>query len=322
MSYSILIPEAIHEKGMTFLLEKGYEIKQGTSPLEDVVEKEICGCDAILVRNAVISEKVMRASGKLKVVAMHGVGVDRIDVDAATRLGIQVVNAKDSNKLAVAEFTIGLLIALSRKFLLYDKELRAGNWQIRRLMGTDLMDKTLGIIGMGAIGSLVAQKAVTGLSMNVIAYKRDIKDAVLMPGVTYTDNMEDVLTSADYLSLHIPYTSNTQKLIGRRELALLKPDAFLINTARGEVVDSEALYEVLRDKKIAGAAIDVFPGEVPDPSDPLLTLDNVILTPHAAAFTEQSLARMALYAASGIHEVLSGQLPTRPVNRLRQPVLV
>ena len=307
---------------MTFLLEKGYEIKQGTSPLEDVVEKEICGCDAILVRNAVISEKVMRASGKLKVVAMHGVGVDRIDVDAATRLGIQVVNAKDSNKLAVAEFTIGLLIALSRKFLLYDKELRAGNWQIRRLMGTDLMDKTLGIIGMGAIGSLVAQKAVTGLSMNVIAYKRDIKDAVLMPGVTYTDNMEDVLTSADYLSLHIPYTSNTQKLIGRRELALLKPDAFLINTARGEVVDSEALYEVLRDKKIAGAAIDVFPGEVPDPSDPLLTLDNVILTPHAAAFTEQSLARMALYAASGIHEVLSGQLPTRPVNRLRQPVLV
>ena len=322
MRYSILIPEAIHEKGVAFLLEKGYEVKQGTSPLEDVVAKEVAGCDAILTRNAVISERVMRASKQLKVVAMHGVGVDRIDVQAATRLGIQVVNAKDSNKLAVAEFTIGLLIALSRNLLLYDKGLRAGNWQIRRRLGTDLEDTTLGIIGMGAIGSMVAQKAVTGLAMNVIAYKRDITGAIPMPGVTYTANMEDVLRAADYLSLHIPYTSATQRLIGRRELVLMKPNAFLINTARGEVVDNKALYEALRDKKIAGAALDVFPGEIPDPSDPLLTLDNVILTPHAAAFTEQSVARMSLYAASGIHEVLSGQAPTRPVNRLCQMAMV
>ncbi len=319
MTYRILVPEAIHQRGMAFLLEKGYHIKQGSSPNEDTVAKEVEDCDAILTRNAIISERVMRSSKQLKVVAMHGVGVDLIDVEAATRLGIQVVNAKDSNKLAVAEFTIGLLIALSRNLLLYDKGLRAGNWQIRRTLGTDLEDKTLGIIGMGAIGSLVAQKAVTGLDMNVIAFKRDAKDAPSMPGVTYTSNMDDVLRTADYLSLHIPSTSATQKLIGRRELSLLKPSAFLINTARGEVVDSQALYEALRDKKIAGAALDVFPGEVPDPSDPLLTLDNVILTPHAAAFTEQSVARMSLYAASGIHEVLSGQAPTRPVNRPRQP---
>jgi D-3-phosphoglycerate dehydrogenase len=125
-----------------------------------VVAREVEDCDAILTRNAVISGRVMRASERLRVVAMHGVGVDLIDVQAATRLGIQVVNAKDSNKLAVAEFTIGLIIALSRNVLLYDKELRAGNWKIRQTLGMDLEGRTLGIIGMGAIGSLVAQKAV------------------------------------------------------------------------------------------------------------------------------------------------------------------
>ncbi len=318
MCYKILIPEAIHPRGMAFLLENGYEIRQGSGIGEETLIREAQGCDAILTRNAVISERVMRASQQLKVVAMHGVGVDLIDVDAATRLGIQVVNAKDSNKLAVAEFTIGLVIALSRNMLLYDRELRKGNWQVRRTLGMDLMGRTLGIVGMGAIGSLVAHKAVFGLEMQVIAHKRSIAGAKPMAGVSYTQNLDDVMAEADFVSLHVPATPETKQLIGRRELSLMKPGAFLINTARGEVADHRALYEALRDRKIAGAALDVFPGEIPDPNDPLLTLDNVILTPHAAAFTEQSVARMSLYAATGIHEVLSGQAPTRPVNTLLQ----
>jgi len=321
MSQRVLLPEAIHPRGMAFLMENGYEIKHGTGIAQEVVAREAEDCDAILTRNAVISEQVMRASGRLKVVAMHGVGVDLIDVTAATRLGIQVVNAKDSNKLAVAEFTIGLIIALSRNFLLYDAELRAGNWKIRHTLGMDLEGRTLGIIGMGAIGSLVANKATLGLGMNVVAYKRDLTGIKPMAGVAYTRDMDEAIGSADFLSLHVPYTPDTKMLIGRRELSIMKPGAYLINTARGEVVDHKALYETLRDKRIAGAALDVFPGEVPDMNDPLLSLDNVILTPHAAAFTEQSVARMSLYAAMGIHEVLSGQAPTRPVNTLMQAVL-
>lgn len=321
MSRKVLLPEAIHPKGLAFLLDNGYEVKQGTGIKEDVVASEVEGCDAILTRNAVISERVLRASERLKVVAMHGVGVDLIDVQAATRLGIQVVNAKDSNKLAVAEFTIGLIIALSRNVLLYDKELRAGNWKIRQTLGMDLEGRTLGIIGMGAIGSLVASKAVYGLNMKVIAHKRSLAGLTPMAGVAYTQDMEEVIQSSDFLSLHVPSTPETKALIGQRELNLMKPGSFLINTARGDIVDNQALYEVLRDSKIAGAAIDVFPGEVVDRSDPLLTLNNVILTPHAAAFTEQSVARMSLYAAAGIHEVLSGQIPTRPVNTVMQAVL-
>lgn len=319
MIKKILIPEPIHPRGMAFLQEKGYEVVKGSGNQEDVVCREVQGCDAVLTRNAVISEKVMRSSGQLRVVAMHGVGVDLIDVAAATKLGIQVVNAKDSNKLAVAEFTIGLIIDLSRNVLLYDKELRKGNWQVRRTLGMDLEGRTLGIIGMGSIGSLVAHKAVLGLGMRVLAYKRDASGASPMAGVTYTQDMDEVLKEADFLSLHVPFTADTKMLIGRRELSLMKPGAYLVNTARGEIVDNRALYEALRDKVIAGAALDVFPGEVPDQNDPLLSLDNVILTPHAAAFTEQSVSRMSLYAATGIHEVLSGQTPTRPVN---VPVLV
>lgn len=321
MSQKVLIPEAIHPRGLAFLLDKGYEVKQGTGINEDVVAREVEDCDAILTRNAVISEHVMRASGRLKVVAMHGVGVDLIDVQAATRLGIQVVNAKDSNRLAVAEFTIGLIIALSRNVLLYDKELRAGNWKIRQTLGMDLEERTLGIIGMGAIGSLVAHKAIFGLGMRVVAHKRSLAGLTPMAGVIYTQDMDEVIQHADFLSLHVPSTPETKALIGQRELSLMKPGAFLINTARGDVVDNRALYEALLNRKIAGAALDVFPGEVINGSDPLLTLNNVILTPHAAAFTEQSVARMSLYAAAGIHEVLSGQIPTRPVNNLMQAVL-
>jgi D-3-phosphoglycerate dehydrogenase len=157
--------------------------------------------------------------------------------------------------------------------------------------------------------------------MKVIAHKRSLAGLTPMAGVAYTQDMEEVIQSSDFLSLHVPSTPETKALIGLRELNLMKPGSFLINTARGDIVDNQALYEVLRDSKIAGAAIDVFPGEVVDRSDPLLTLNNVILTPHAAAFTEQSVARMSLYAAAGIHEVLSGQIPTRPVNTVMQAVL-
>lgn len=316
MSYRILVTEEISPLGIDLLLDNGYDVKMGTGIAEEILLREIEDCDAVLTRNAVINENVMRASERLKVIAMHGVGVNTIDVDTATRLGIQVLNTPDSNKVSVAEFTIGLILDLAKHIVHYDHELRGGNWNIRKLSGIDVEGKTLGIIGMGNIGSLVAKKATMGLGMKVIAHKRNLLDAKPMENVVYTDNLHEVMAKADFVSLHVPLTSHTKNLIGKRELALMKPKAYLINTARGEVIQRDALYDVLANHKIAGAALDVFHGEVPDANDPLLALENVIVTPHAAAFTQQSVAKMALHAAMGVHEVLSGQSPTWPVNRI------
>lgn len=316
MRYKVLVTEEIARIGTKLLEDNGYEIKMGTGISEEIVMKEIEDCDAILTRNAIITEKIMCAAPKLKVISMHGVGVDNIDVATATKMGIQVTNAADSNKLSVAEYTIGLILDLSRNILLYDRELRAGNWSVRKTSGMDIEGRTLGIIGMGNIGSLVAQKAAMGFGMKVLAYKRNLASAVPMQGVTYTDDLDKVIENADFLSLHVPYSAETEKLIGERELSLMKPKAYLINTARGEVVDTKALYNALESKKIAGAAVDVFDGEIPDMSDPLLQLDNIIVTPHTAAFTTQSLSRMALHSAMGVHEVLSDRKPTWPVNKL------
>ncbi len=311
----ILITEEINAQGVQLLKDNGYEIRMGTGISEDTVVREIEDCDAILTRNAIITEKIMLASDRLKVVAMHGVGVDNIDISAATRLGIWVVNAAHSNMVSVAEFTMGLILDLARNILPYDRRLRTGDWNVRRMIGTELAGKTLGVIGMGNIGSLVAKKAAAGFDMKVLAYKRTIAGARPIEGVSYTQDMDEVIRRADFLSLHVPYTPGTAELIGARELSMMKPGAFLINTARGEVVDESALYETLRDKRIAGAAVDVFTGEIPKEDNPLLTLDNIIVTPHAAAFTAQAVANMALHSALGVHEVLSGQEPTWSVNR-------
>lgn len=318
MAFKILLTEEIDSAGQSYLLDRGYEIKEGTGISEDTVAREAAGCDAILTRNAVITERVLRASDRLRVVAMHGVGVDNIDVDAATRLGVQVVNAAGSNSFAVAEFTIGLMLDLSRNILLYDRELRAGNWNIRRTLGSDLQGKTLGIVGMGAIGRIVAQKAADGFGMDVVGFRRHITAEAAGPA-RLTAELDEVLREADFVSLHVPSTPATRKMIGERELSLMKRGSFLINTARGDVVDTAALARALKSGRLAGAAVDVFEGEIPGAEHPLLRLENVIATPHAAAFTKESIARMALYAASGIDEVLSGRVPTRPVNRVCSP---
>lgn len=318
MKRRVLLTEEIHEGGIRLLRDSGYDVRMGTGIDESTLLREIQDCDAVLTRNAVISERIMRAAPRLKVIAMHGVGVDNIDVDAATALNIQVVNAADSNKNSVAEYTIALILNLAKRIPLYHEELRKGNWSIRKTIGADVAGMTLGIIGMGNIGSLVAQKAALGLGMRVLAYKRNLSHSVPVAHVEYTNQLDKVIREADYLTLHIPGSAATAKLIGARELSLMKPTACLINTARGEVVDEEALYEALSSHRIAGAAIDVFVGGVPAPDHPLFGLDNVLVSPHTAAFAAQSVERMALHSALGVDEVLSGRKPSWPVNTLTE----
>ncbi|SMC19905.1 D-3-phosphoglycerate dehydrogenase [Clostridium acidisoli DSM 12555] len=316
MSYKVLITEDIDDEGKEYLRKFGYEIKLASDISEKNLIEEVKDCDAILVRMANITEKIIRSGNKLKVISKFGVGTDNINLEAATKHGIQVTNSKESNKNSVAEYTIGLIIALSKQFFLYDKEIRKGNFQIRNRLGMDVEGKTLGIIGAGAIGELVAKKAVYGFGMKIIEYKRNLNLEINSENIKYTDDLDYVLKASDFVSLHVPLTSATKYMIGKRELELMKKEAFLINTARGEVVDTEALASVLKENKIAGAAVDVFEGEIPSKDNPLLGLENVILTPHTAAHTKEAFIRMSVHPAIGIHEVLSKKKPSWPVNEI------
>lgn len=314
MSYHVLITEPINKAGIELLQQHDCNIRYGTGISESTVLKEAFDCDAILTRNAIISERILSSCPNLKIVSVHGVGVNIVDLDAATRYGIQITNAAKSNQSSVAEYTIGLILSLAKNTILYHRELQAGNWNIRQIPGMDLAGKTLGIIGMGQIGTAVAQKAYYGLDMKVIGYKRNIQTKVETGYGIITPDMEEVIASSDFLSLHLPATSSTQHLIGRKEFSLMKPTAYFINTGRGEVVDEAALTECLTNHWIAGAAIDVYDGGTPNMANPLLHMQNVIVTPHTAAFTSQALERMAYQSALGIVEVLEGKPVTFPVN--------
>ncbi|MBN1687405.1 MAG: hydroxyacid dehydrogenase [Spirochaetales bacterium] len=316
MKYRVLIPEPIAEAGQRYLEDKGYEIKQSPGITREILKREVQGCHAILARTAALPAEVLEAGKDLKVIARHGVGVDNIDIDAATRLGIQVTNAPESNANSVAEHTIGLIIAIVRNFLRSDRELRDGNFAFRnQYEAFDLEGKVLGIIGVGRIGRLVARKAVAGLGMKAIGFDRYANPAQIS-GVEMLDSIEGVLRAADVLTLHLPATGETLGLIGKKELEMMKPTAYLINAARGGIVNENDLADALAQGTIAGAALDVFEKEPPDAADRLFRAENLIVSPHSAALTRESKERMALHAAQGIYEVLSGKPPTWPVNRL------
>lgn len=314
MNFKVLLPEDMESSGKDLLMKNNIEIKLGTGIDEKTLIREIEDCDGVITRTAMITENVIKASKKLKVIAKHGVGVDIIDIDFATKMGIKVVNAGDSNKLSVAEYTIGLIIALAKNYFIYDSELRKGNWDMRNIKGMDLEGKTLGIIGFGKIGQVVAKKAALGLGMKIMVYKRKVGKDKFIDGIEFTEDLNHVIKNSDFLSLHIPYTKDTKKLIGRNEISLMKKEAFLINTARGEVIDNDALADALECRKISGAAIDVFENEIPSADNRLLKLKNVIVTPHAAAFSNEALQRMSYEAALGVYEVLYNKEITYLVN--------
>ena len=317
MRKKVLITEAVSDVGLNFLRENGYELVIGTGPSEATLLKECPDCDGALTRNGKFTAQVFDACPKLKVVSMHGIGVDGIDVDAATVRGIQVCNAAESNQRSVAEYAIGLILLLSKQSVTYHNGLKNGKMMdVRKVYGSDVSGKTLGIIGMGNIGTQVARMAAHGLGMNVIGYSRRITKEQKMDFGVLTPDMKLVISSADYLSLHLPGSGSTQKLLSAEKLSWMKSSAFLINTGRGEVIDESALIQMLQEKRLRGAALDVFEGNLPKEDNPLLSMDNVIVTPHTAAFTTEALERMSYQAALGIVEVLEQRPVTYAVNKL------
>lgn len=317
MKRTILITEPVNQKGIDLLKEQGYDVRMGSGPQEDTLISECCDCDGALTRNGQFTRRVFEHCPKLKVVSMHGVGVDCIDVDAATDLKIQITNAAESNQISVAEYTIGLILMLAKKSIRYNNGMKDGETsQVRTMYGMDVQGKTLGIIGMGNIGSQVAKMAAFGLHMNVIGYNRHITGTCQTEYGTLSGNLQEVISLADFLSLHLPGGNATRHFIGAKELSYMKPTAYLINTGRGEVVDETALIDCLKNGRICGAALDVFEGNLPSKDNPLLSMDNVIVTPHTAAFTTEALERMSYQAALGIVEVLEGRPISYPVNQL------
>jgi len=308
----VLVTDPLAEEGLDYLRQHlEVEVWPGLSPEE--LAAVIGGYDGLIVRSGTrVTSQVIQAADRLAVIGRAGTGVDNIDLEAATLRGIVVVNVPYSNAISVAEHTIALLMALARHLLQADALLRAGHWAKQGLQGVEVQGKTLGIIGLGRIGSAVACRA-QGLEMEVLAHDPFVSvDYAARRGVTLV-SLEELLQRSDFVSLHVPLTERTKGLIGEDELAMMKPTAYLINCARGGVVDEEALRIALETGHLAGAALDVFVEEPLDDS-PLLRNEKVILTPHLGGTTDEAQRRAAREAARQVVEVLSGQAPRHPVN--------
>nr|WP_245203688.1 hydroxyacid dehydrogenase [Ammoniphilus resinae] len=310
----IYIPQDIIDDAKDFLIQRGYLLKFGTGMDQATLIAEAEECDAILVRTAEISEQVITAAKQLKIIAKHGVGLDNIDVQAATARGITVTNAPLANANSVAEHVMALILGLSKNLRATDQELRKGNFEIRnQLIGMDLEGKILGIAGLGRIGRLVAKKASAGFGMKVIGYDPYMKSS-FPSEVEKVDHWEQLFRASDIVSLHLPLSKETKGIVGWQEFSWMKPSALFINASRGEVVREEDLVEALRSGQIKGAGLDVFEVEPPLDDNPLFALENVLVTPHNAALTEQGRRKMAFHAAMEIDRVLSGEQPEWPVN--------
>lgn len=315
MAWTVLVPKGIHPAGTQWLDEHGMTLKWMSGTDEASIVRDIASCDAVLARTHAFTRTVIEAAPKLKIIARHGVGVDNIDLDACEARGIIVCNAPMSNANAVAEHTIALLLACAHQLMVVNREFLAGHYGIRdEALGTDVEQKALGLIGCGRIGRLVAQKAMHGLEMQVLCYDPFLSQQQMPEGVHKCETMEEVFAQADFVSLHLPVTAQTRGCIDARVLSHMKPTAYLINCARGEVVDQQALYEALKKGRIAGAGLDVFEQEPPG-MIPLLYLENVIATPHSAAQTREAGMRMSLHAAQEIVRVYQGQAPLWQVKR-------
>jgi D-3-phosphoglycerate dehydrogenase len=315
MKKKVLIIQPIHERGLAVFGDQ-FDVKVASDPSVATVIREIQGVEGVIVRLAPFTREIIEAAHALKVIARHGVGVDNIDVKAATEKEIVVVNTPNVNATSVAEMTLIMLGALAKQLVVRDRATREGRWEIREgFDAIDLDGKTLGLIGLGRIGSQVARRVSVAFNMNVIVF-----DPYVTPekarelGVTLAASVEDVLREADAVSLHTPLTPETRGCVNAARLRLMKPTAYLLNLSRGEVVDEKALDEALKTGIIAGAALDVYDPEPPAKDNPLFNLDNVFLAPHCAGLTRDCVLRMATGAAEGVVEVLSGKRPQFPVN--------
>jgi len=308
----VLITDSIAEEGIRRLKEHAkVDVKLGLKP-EEIIPI-IGDYEALVVRSQTkVTAEVIAAGKKLQVIGRAETGVDNIDIEAATRHGVIVVNAPTGNTISAAEHTIALMLALARHIPQANSSLKSGQWKRSAFMGTEIRGKTLGIIGLGNVGSEVARRA-RGLEMKLIAYDPYISSDHASNLHVELVPLEQLLREADFITLHTPLLPSTKGMIGAKELALVKPQARIINTARGELIDEKALVEAIEQKRLAGAAIDVFPNE-PVTESPLFKYDNVIVTPHLGASTAEAQATAAVDVAEQIIDIFEGKPARYAVN--------
>jgi len=311
----VLISDNLASVGAQILRDAGLEvdIKTGMSPEE--LKKEIAQYDGLVIRSATkVTAEIIEAADKLKVVGRAGIGLDNVDVAAASKRGIVVMNAPDGNATTAAEHALAMMMSLTRNIPQATARLKAGGWDKKKFQGREVTGKTLGIIGIGRIGAIVANRA-QGLHMKVIAYDPHMpKDLVDKLGVELV-SFDDLCKRADYISVHVPLTKETSKLVSVKAFQMMKKDAMFIDCARGGVVDEEALYEALKNKEIAGAALDVFEKEPTSlETTPLLGLDNFICTPHLGASTAEAQENVAVTIAEQMADYLLNNTVVNAVN--------
>lgn len=301
----VLVTEALEQKGID-LLEKQFAVDLRDETSEEELIRLIPDYDGIMIKTYTrVSPAVIDAGKKLKVVARAGTGLDKVDVEYARSKGVVVQNTPEANIISVAELVFGLMLSIARKIVPADRYVRSvQGWDRDQYTGLELADRTMGIVGFGNIGKKVAARA-QAFEMSVQCYDPFIDAGVMAQfGVSKQEKLEDLLREADCITLHVPLIDATHHLISHEQFAIMKPDAILINSARGPIVDQEALIKALSEGKIGGAGLDVF--ETEPPTDPaLLALDNLVVTPHTGAATKEALEKMTVQAAEVIIKVLT-----------------
>ena len=308
----ILVAEKLAPEGVA-LLASEHQVDERAGLTRDELLAALPDYDALVVRSQVqVDADAIAAGTRLVVVGRAGVGVDNVDIAAATRAGITVVNAPTGNTVAAAEHTMALLLAVARHVAAADASVRRGEWRRSELLGVELRGRTLGIVGLGRIGLAVAARA-RAFEMRVVGFDPYVSaEAAASHGIELL-SLEEVLARADAITLHVPLTDQTKGLIGAEQLAGMKPDAIVVNAARGGLVDESALADALRDGRIGGAGVDVFESEPPKDS-PLLAAPRAVLTPHLGASTAEAQALVAVEAAQQVLDVLAGRPARYAVN--------
>lgn len=316
MGFKVLYTFPTNQRGMDIVREVAtIKILRNQYPplnpiTEDEVLAEIAEADALVnVRSVPTNRRIIEAAKNLKIIARHGLGYECIDVEAASQRSILVTRTVGEGPYPVAEHAIGFLLALARRFIPANTSVKSGKWETYKFIGSEVRNKTLGIIGLGGIGSEVARIARLAFQMRVIAHDPYISEEKARDvGVKLLD-LHSLLRESDYISVHAAATKESKGILGGEEFNLMKKGAFIINCARGKLIDEKALYAALVSGKVAGAALDVLAEEPPPRDNPILKLENVILTPHVAGTPEESLERMATSVAENVADVLRGRLP-------------
>ncbi|MCL6632690.1 MAG: phosphoglycerate dehydrogenase [Alicyclobacillus herbarius] len=315
----VLVADDVAEVGLQQLRElPGVHVEVQTGMSEDELCRAIVDADALIVRSQTkVTARVLEAAAQLKVVGRAGVGVDNIDVDAATRRGVVVINAPDGNTISACEHTFAMLMSMARRIPDAHQSMREGRWDRKAYVGVEVSGKTLAIVGLGRIGREVAKRA-QAFNMNVVCYDPFLsRERAQELGITSL-SLDDALAQADFLTIHTPLTRDTRHLLSAEQFAKMKPGVRIVHCARGGVIDEQALIQALREGKVAAAALDVFEAE-PLPADhPLRQMENVVLTPHLGASTVEAQVNVAISVAAEIADILRG-LPAK--NAVNLPAL-